>query len=532
MSNSESRKMEPQTAVLTFFRSLPEEQNVDIILEDAELSFNQKKNRDMTFEDTLEQKRDSLSYVILPVKGKKTTSNQEGHIVMTEKENDSDTTEEERNHFNLTEQGSDRINTGQGKAVNTENGSSEKHNVGKQTFVLNQHSEHGNNVHSFTKDSHGGCNMAEMSPDECVLNESLQPNCQHISTECTNTDCDCVAQIDHKQSDTEGPNQEVTKDYENVQTADLIRSTANFDGVDFDAEESATETERAAITVTRTRPAVEEEVESTSEQDVEQTDEPSCLKKEDEEEQTGAEGDSKEEEKTDVFPDSSTQPHHPLNPQDSSPNFANDPPPGSTYTRATFSPGSPTDKQIQLPALFSGLRVLRKGVTGPEHDTVSQIKPSSQGARRAIFPEKQGDTKVQGGFLDQISQFLNRDKRGEEKEEKLDESLEGVSGEAEEDQDDTRENENEESQEQEKEEEDIETESFESIKPPVSSAEAAFDAFKAFFTPKPLKKDPAEKVDLDAMRKKIRGDKDVLKALFERTSNKTPVKKDPSDGKV
>ena len=66
----------------------------------------------------------------------------------------------------------------------------------------------------------------------------------------------------------------------------------------------------------------------------------------------------------------------------------------------------------------------------------------------------------------------------------------------------------------------------------MSGAEAAFDAFKAFFTPKPLKKDPADKVDLDAVRKKIRGDKDVLRAVFERTSSKTPEKKDSSDGKV
>lgn len=78
------------------------------------------------------------------------------------------------------------------------------------------------------------------------------------------------------------------------------------------------------------------------------------------------------------------------------------PPQGSTMTRATFSPAaSPTDKQIHLPALFSGLRVLRKGVVGPDHDTVSQFKPVSQGG------------KSQGTFLDQISQLLNREKQEE-----------------------------------------------------------------------------------------------------------------------
>ncbi|KAM7395126.1 hypothetical protein PAMA_006735 [Pampus argenteus] len=535
MSNSESWQMEQQTAVLTFFRSFSEDQKGEIMLEDAELSFNQMKNGCMTFEDTLEHKKDSLSYVTLPVKGKEMASDQEGDITIKETGNNSDTTEEERNHFNLTEQGVDRINTEQSMAVNTENGSSEEHNVGEQTFALNQHDKHGNKVHSYTKDSYGGCNMADNSPDEYVSNESLQPKCQHISTECENAHCDRVAQVTAKQNDTEKPNQKVTKDYENVQPADLIRSTSNVDDVGFDSDESATKTKHVVITVTQTESAVEEEeVESTLEQAVVQTGEPSSFKKEDEEDPKDVEDDNeKEEERTDVFSDSSAQPHDPLDPQDKSPNFDHSPPPGSTYTRTTFSLNSPTDKQIQLPALFSGLRILKKGVVGPEHDTVSQIKPSSQGARRAIFPEVQGDEKVQGSFLDQISQFLSREKRGEEKEEKLDESIEGVSGEADGEQDDAIENENEESQERTKEEEETETteghpESFQSTKPPLSSAEAAFDAFKAFFTPKPLKKDPAEKVDLVAVRKKIRGDKDVLKALFERTSNK---KKDPSDGK-
>ncbi|KAK1889190.1 Formin [Dissostichus eleginoides] len=205
----------------------------------------------------------------------------------------------------------------------------------------------------------------------------------------------------------------------------------------------------------------------------------------------------------------------------------NNPPPGSTFTRATFKPSSPTDKQIQLPALFSGLRVLRKGVVGPEHDTVAQIKTSSP-AKRDIFPDKQSDGKSQGSFLDQISQLLNREK-SEDETEVTEETEERTEREAEAD-----ENEMEKSQEDEREEVETEEEaevSSESTKPPASSAEAAFDAFKAFFTPRPLKRDPADKIDLDAVRKKIRADKDVLKALFERSSNKMPEKKDSPDGK-
>uniref|UniRef100_A0A8C4E4V1 Formin 1 n=1 Tax=Dicentrarchus labrax TaxID=13489 RepID=A0A8C4E4V1_DICLA len=192
-------------------------------------------------------------------------------------------------------------------------------------------------------------------------------------------------------------------------------------------ESTKSKTKHVVITVTRTGSAVEEQAEPIVTPTLE-TGGPSCFENDGEEERTGAEEDNEEEEKRDVFPDSSAQPHLPPSP--TSPNIfitpaATYPPPGST-TRATFSPGSPTDKQIQLPALFSGLRVLRKGVVGPEHDTVAQIKPSSQGEKRDIFHEKQGDAKVQGGFLDQISQFLSREKRErDEKEERKEMEPEG-----------------------------------------------------------------------------------------------------------
>lgn len=450
------------------------------------------------------------------------TSTSEEHVTVREEGNDSHKIEE-RNNFNLTEP--------QSMAVNAENVPV------KQTLATNQEKnkmpdEHGDTISDCCQD------VPEHFVDKCAFSESLQPTCQRITTECTNADCDCASRV--KKDDTEEANKDIRKAHENVQDAhcqgDFLTSDSNSDA-GFDPEESAkrksSKTKHVVITVTRIGPAVEEaEAE-------EQAGESSCLKNEDEEEGKGAEEDSEEtEEKRDVFPDFPTQPHqYHHSTEDTSPNIsiksavANNPPPGSSVSRATFSPGSPTDKQIQLPALFSSLRVLRKGVFGPENDTVAHIKPSSQGAKRNIYSEKQGDSKVQGSFLDQISQFLSREKKGDENEEKKETDAEG-------DLEENREkNETEESQESPEKkdpekDEDTDT-SFESTKPPVSSAEAAFDAFKAFFTPKPLKKDPAvEKVDLEAVRKKIRTEKDVLRALFERTSSKTSEKKDSSDGKV
>ena len=243
----------------------------------------------------------------------------------------------------------------------------------------------------------------------------------------------------------------------------------------------------------------------------------------------------------------------------------------SSTIRTTFSPGSPTDKSIQLPALFSGLRVLRKGVTGVEHDTVAQIRP---GKGASGVP-----TERRGSFLNQLSQFLNLDhdkgdrmgqetmqEKGQETRqetrqearqadpsqgaEAVSEATEEKKGEKkkeereeEEEEKDIEEKENEEdSGEREAGEEKSEQDTAEltlpavanppkpskESKPAASGAEAAFGAFKAFFTPRPLKRE----ADLEALRRKIRSDKEALKAIFERASSKTPEKKGLTESKV
>uniref|UniRef100_H3D3U5 Formin 1 n=1 Tax=Tetraodon nigroviridis TaxID=99883 RepID=H3D3U5_TETNG len=161
---------------------------------------------------------------------------------------------------------------------------------------------------------------------------------------------------------------------------------------------------------------------------------------------------------------------------------------------------SPPEKHLQLPALFSGLRVLRRGVSGPEHDTVAQIRPPDT----EILSEKEGGEK--GSILEQISNFLSREKSIEKEEKQSEED--GGSGE--------------------RQSEEVAEAACGPVKR-VSSAEAAFDAFKAFFTPKPLKKDPGDKVDLEAVRKRIKAERDALRALFERSSVKSSEQKESSD---
>lgn len=169
--------------------------------------------------------------------------------------------------------------------------------------------------------------------------------------------------------------------------------------------------------------------------------------------------------------------------------LSNNPPAPSSVSRSTFAPRSPADEQL------SSLTVERKEVAA------AQSKP---GARR------QGDAKAQGSFLEQLSQFLSRDRKEEKKETDAEAEL-----------DDTAENNR-----REDESPDRHQRREEAPKPPASGAEAAFDAFKAFFTPKPLRKDPAvDRGELEEVRKKIRAEKDVLRAFFERASSKTPEKR-------
>lgn len=477
--------MEQPEATLEIFRNLSGGETEDMMQED--ISGDLKKNGDVDFTDALKHSSDFLSYVILRHAEEK-TSNSLGNSSLRAKANDSDITEEERSHYKVTEQ--------QSVAVNTEKG------LEKQSFATNHDQYNLSDEHKVNGCSKEGCHISQNPLDERALNESLQTSCQHISIDCMDTDGDCVVSISATE-DTENSNENAQREH-CQEDSDTITSTSDMD---FDPQicgnTGPLKSKHVVITVTRTGPALEELEQILDE--------------------------AEEEESRDANSETPNSPPHLPSLKDNLPEMTiksatNNPPPDSTFSRATFSPSSPADKQIQVPALFSGLRVLRKGVTGPEHDTMAHIKPSPVGERGADFTEKQKDTKVPGSILDQISQFLSREKRGDEKE-----VLE-----AEGDRNETRMNGSEDSQEEEKKEPETNkntevSESYELTKPSMSSAEAAFDAFKAFFTPKPLKKDPGDKVVLEALRKKIRNDKDVLKTLFERTSSKTPEKDSPDD---
>ncbi|XP_055741840.1 uncharacterized protein LOC129825677 [Salvelinus fontinalis] len=295
----------------------------------------------------------------------------------------------------------------------------------------------------------------------------------------------------------------------------------------------------------------------------------------------------------------------PASPQDGllvlTPGTTSGPPSGTTCTRTTFSPGSPVDKHLQLPAFFSGLRIPKKGATVPEQDIVGKIKtptPAGLSVNKLVRRKLKTVRRRQESFLDQLSQFLNlekdvnskteeftgedrreftgkerkdsteeerrestgedgRESTGEEKRESTAEDrresepsdeTEGVRVEPEDGMEEKEKTEQEEGGERQKTGEEKKTdqdtekteglsvieppessepsqtlelsEPLEPQKPPPSSAEVAFDAFKAFFIPRPLWRE-GDRGDQEAKRKAW---------IFERTS-KTPEKKNLTDSK-
>lgn len=315
--------------------------------------------------------------------------------------------------------------------------------------------------------------------------EPQQLACRHLSA-CRLSDCVCAAAL--------------RQDGDRGEGKQRLRKESEHADVTFGAKEASKTSSRSAkslIALAQTKPEAGDTGKHTREQSSD-------------EERSGGEEESNNKE-INVFTD------HPSSPKDTSLNIYitrsdRNPPPGATISRATYFPGSPTEKHLQLPALFSGLRVMRKGVSGAEHDAVAQIKPSSQGSDIEILPEKEGDAK--GSILEQSSNFLNQEKRGTEKEDEEEEEGTGGDGES-----------------REMQTEDVAEAASEPARP-VSSAEAAFDAFKAFFTPKPLKKAPGDKVDLQAVKKRIKAERDALRALFERSSVKSSEQKESSDHQV
>lgn len=200
------------------------------------------------------------------------------------------------------------------------------------------------------------------------------------------------------------------------------------------------------------------------------------------------------------------------------------------------SRGSPLSSppSFQMPALFSGLRVLKKGVTGEDRDTMSEIKQREKDAELALlslkksvnktklFPDpkvasptkKHTETKsVMESKSTVMRQLFNQDNRNV-----TDNSDKQQGGEFENGEEVVAET----------------TPGPETHTPEKKkTSDLAYETFKSIFGPKSVKKEKMEEVDLEAVKKKIKNDKENLRSIFERVS-KSPSKevKSPTEPNV
>ncbi|NXN28698.1 FMN protein, partial [Nycticryphes semicollaris] len=184
-----------------------------------------------------------------------------------------------------------------------------------------------------------------------------------------------------------------------------------------------------------------------------------------------------------------------------------------------------SEKTFQLPAFFSGLRVRKKGLTTEDGETVTEIKPrendlallklrqpvKKSSITSGLTPKKRStEPKASSTFLEQLSHLLNIEvSKNEDRTED--------SGEAS--------GENEDSDEAQENKASGKTEpQFSSEEIKSSPAESALEVFKALFTRPPKKETTADTSELEAIKRKMRNEKESLKAVFERSKSK------PGDG--
>lgn len=185
------------------------------------------------------------------------------------------------------------------------------------------------------------------------------------------------------------------------------------------------------------------------------------------------------------------------------------------------------EKSFQLPAFFSGLRVLKKGAPAEGGETITEIKPKdgdlallklTQPVQRSLAQagpqtvktgEKTNHPKAPPTLLEQLSQLLNIDvPRAEPKVEDPEQPREAemgchAPGESESSPGEAQ------------------TQGGEvKLKPP----ETALEAFKALFIRPPRKGTTADTSELEALKRKMRHEKESLRAVFERSRSR------PGDG--
>lgn len=184
--------------------------------------------------------------------------------------------------------------------------------------------------------------------------------------------------------------------------------------------------------------------------------------------------------------------------------------------------GPPTQMAsvFQMPPLFSGVRLLKKGATGESRGTIAEIKqkdtdlamlkltqPGQKSTAKLLaeaLPKRKDEgrplePKKNSGFLEQLTQLIFDVPHVENKAEIVDESNNS-----------------------EKTSEPPQEEPPQAEAPIQSSSENTLESFKSLFSVRSVKKDPPNSLDLESLKRRKKQEMDSLKAIFGRPFQKQP----------
>ncbi|XP_051871174.1 formin [Pristis pectinata] len=188
---------------------------------------------------------------------------------------------------------------------------------------------------------------------------------------------------------------------------------------------------------------------------------------------------------------------------------------GSSDNSSSQGPATQVEKAFQMPALFSGLRLLKKGATGEARETIAEIKqrdtdlamlkltqPGQKSAAKLLaesLPKRKDEgrplePKKNSGFLEQLTQLIFDAPNAEDKVDVADETKSS-----------------------EKTDEPPQEEPPPAEAPIRASGENTLENFKSFFSARPARKDVTTSLDLESLKKRKRQEKESLKAIFERS---------------
>lgn len=225
---------------------------------------------------------------------------------------------------------------------------------------------------------------------------------------------------------------------------------------------------------------------------------------------------------------------HTANPKMSETSSA--PPVSSAPTSTASSNTSPSKgaqlcspPSFQMPALFSGLRVMKKGAVEESREIKQREKDADLALlnlkrtvnKAKLFPEQKTTPPVRKpaepksspsvGQLNQRLSLGNHDDAQKSNDEQEGDIAHGKKG---------SENGGETSEKN-------RSLSESSTPEKKTTTDMAYETFKTIFGPKTIKKEKTEEVDLEAVKRRIKSEKESLRLIFERTS-KTPNKDLPS----